>query len=89
MNEKLANSLRALQLQIAEVLKELDGPKVDEKPPTLEEVRQLLAALAHEGYRDKVKALVAKFGGDALSSYKNQPDVLLAIKKEAEVMRDG
>ena len=55
-----------------------------EKTYSYEEVRGLLGKIAHDGHRDEIKALVLRHGGNSIKSYKDQPDILAMLVKEAE-----
>ncbi len=59
-----------------------------EKTYSFEEVRGFLGELS-KTHRAEVKALVNNHGGTSLSSYKDQPDILAALMKEAEVIANA
>ena len=67
-----------------------DEPKNSEpaKVYTYEEVRAILGKISKD-HRDKVKAIVGSHGESSLSAYKDKPDILAAIVKEAEVITDA
>ena len=54
-----------------------------------EEVRAILAAKARDGYREDVKALIRKYGGEQLSDFKDEPDILTALGMEGGVIGNG
>ncbi|MBQ9900760.1 MAG: DNA ligase [Clostridia bacterium] len=55
-----------------------------EKPPTLEEVRAILAEKARAGFTSEVRELLGRYGADRLSAA--DPKHYAAIVKEAEVL---
>ena len=55
-----------------------------EKPPTLEEVRAILAEKARAGFTSEVRELLGRYGADRLSAA--DPKHYAAIVKEAEVV---
>ena len=55
-----------------------------EKPPTLEEVRAILAEKARAGFTSEVRELLGRYGVDRLSAA--DPKHYAAIVKEAEVL---
>ena len=55
-----------------------------EKPPTLEEVRAILAEKARAGFTNEVRELLGRYGADRLSAA--DPKHYAAIVKEAEVL---
>ena len=59
-----------------------------EKTYSFEEVRGFLGELS-KTHRAEVKAIVNNHGGTSLSSYKDQPDILAALMKEAEVIANA
>ena len=65
-----------------EALEEKPEP---EKPKyTFEQVRGILAEKSRSDHREQVKALVRKYGKEQLSDYKEIPDILEALVKDAE-----
>lgn len=58
--------------------------KPEEKPPTLEEVRAVLAEKSRAGHTAEVKALLTKHGADKLSEI--DPAEYPALLAEAEVL---
>lgn len=61
----------------------------EEKTVSYEEAREILSRVSHAGHREEVKALVMSHGGKSVSSYKDKPDILAALVKEAEGLADG
>ena len=55
-----------------------------EKPPTLEEVRAILAEKARAGFTNEVRELLGRYGADRLSAADSKH--YAAILKEAEVL---
>ena len=55
-----------------------------EKPPTLEEVRAILAEKARAGFTSEVRELLGRYDADRLSAA--DPKHYAAIVKEAEVL---
>ena len=55
-----------------------------EKPPTLEEVRAILAEKARAGFTSEVRELLGRYGANRLSAA--DPKHYAAIVKEAEVL---
>lgn len=51
---------------------------------SFEQVRGILAEKSRSGHREQVKTLIVKYGGEQLSDYKEKPEVLAALVKEAE-----
>ena len=94
--EILITGLRNLSedaAKIAIALSDLsdDEPEKKGEPErvyTYEDVRKILAKISKE-HRDKVKAIVSSHGESSLSAYKDKPDILAAIVKEAEVITDA
>lgn len=75
----------------AAVTKEASTEPVPEKEDmqkapvyTFEQVRGILAEKSRGGHREQVKALITKHGGVQLSDYKDKPDILAELVKEAE-----
>ena len=65
--------------------KQEDAEPVQETPTyTFEQVRGILAEKSRSGHREQVKALIGKYGGEQLSDYKDKPDILADLVKEAE-----
>lgn len=60
------------------------GKKAEENPPTLEEVRAVLAEKSRAGHTAEVKALLTKHGADKLSEI--DPAEYPALLTEAEVL---
>lgn len=60
-----------------------------EKTYSYEEARGILSRISHAGHREEVKALVMSHGGKSISSYKDKPDILAQLVKEAEGLADG
>lgn len=60
-----------------------------EKTHTYEDVRGILARLARTAKRAKAKAIVEKHGSSVLSSYRDKPDILNTIYKEAEELENA
>ncbi len=59
----------------------------EKKPPTLEEVRTVLAEKSRAGYTAEVKALITRHGADKLSDV--DPAEYEALLAEAEVLGNG
>lgn len=51
---------------------------------SFEQVRGILAEKSRSGHREQVKALIVQHGGEQLSDYKEKPEILAALVKEAE-----
>lgn len=61
----------------------------EKKTYSYEEVRGILAKISHAGHREEVKHLVLSHGKNAISGYKDDPDTLAKLVKEAEALADG
>lgn len=65
--------------------KQEEAEPVPETPTyTFEQVRGILAEKSRSGHREEVKAMIQRHGGMQLSDYKDKPDILTAMAKEAE-----
>ena len=60
-----------------------------EKTHTYEDVRGILARLARTAKRAKAKAIVEEHGSSVLSSYRDKPDILNTLYKEAEELENA
>ena len=58
-----------------------------EKTITLEEVRAALASLSRDGYTDRVRMLIRKYGGERLGEI--DPNCFADLLKEAEELNDA
>ena len=63
----VVNGLKSLADSIETLAKEMEEPKNEDKPPTLEEVRKTLANLSQNGKQAEVKELISDFGAKKLS----------------------
>lgn len=63
-------------------------PEEASKPVTFEELRGCLAEKAKNGYRDEVKAMLAKYGVERLSEV-DDPDTWAVMMLEAEEIGHG
>ena len=89
--EILINGFRNLSEEAAKIaiaLAGLDEDPVSEKVYTYEEVREFLGNISKD-HRDKIKTIISNHGETSLSSYKDKPDILAAIMKEAEVIANA
>ncbi len=64
------------------------APEEAPKPVTFEELRGCLAEKAKNGYRDEVKAMLAKYGVERLSEV-DDPDTWAVMMLEAEEIGHG
>ncbi len=89
--DAISKSTGRLAEILGDVVEEIAPLKtaVPTKTYSYEEVRGILAEKARNGHRTAVKELIGKYGGKQLSDYKDRPDVLSALVKDAEVMDDA
>ena len=59
-------------------------PAAEEPKYTFEQVRGILAEKSRNGHREEVKAMITRHGGVQLSDFKDKPDILTEMAKEAE-----
>lgn len=59
-------------------------PAAEEPKYTFEQVRGILAEKSRSGHREAVKAMITRHGGVQLSDFKDMPDILTEMAKEAE-----
>lgn len=59
------------------------------KTYSFEEVRGILAKVSHAGHRQEVKRLVLSHGKNSISGYKDDPEILAKLVKEAEALTNG
>ena len=65
----------------------VDAPAAEEKRPSFEEVRGLLADKSRQGFREQVKAILTRHGVSKLSELPEAK--FAAVMKEAEVLGNG
>ena len=66
---------------------EVESPKEEKKPMTLEEVRTILAEKSRAGFTEEVKQIIGKHGANRLSEI--DPADYEAVAVEAEVLGDA
>lgn len=67
-----------------ETKQEESEPEVEDPKYTFEQVRGILAEKSRSGHREAVKAMITRHGGAQLSDFKDKPDILAEMAKEAE-----
>lgn len=87
--ESLTQSLNALALTLEDDEEEVPAivvpKKKDPKPPTLSEVRAILAKKSQAGFTKSIKALLQKYGAEKLSAMDEK--YYQALMKDVEELK--